>query len=322
MTDKEIRESLLEMAIPSDYMREFYRSINRNFTDYELAAMLWNSCMERTEVLRAIKELSETTADSRLKQQIKNRLWYEDEAYQFFSSNEEGRYIYTVVYEDEERSCGFFKKLDMAVAYAKKDGKRKFSIWKQIIVEEELPMQKVGEWNPNLFPEKQGELEEYCGYPEGGADYSADGEILNCWCDSLPDEIEKLVDQWSSECFENHPLILENPFDKGDIVMNGDIIGVIDITKKEMEIHKERVRNGITTDYFDSTSTIVQYIGKDGRISHNHPSLLFLKKVNKDELPPEIREYVSFVSYMVQGRCSLDFFLLKYEKKIKEEQKA
>lgn len=62
-------ESLLEMASPSDYMREYYRSINRNFTDYELAAVLWSSCMERTEVLRAIKELSETTADSRLKQQ-------------------------------------------------------------------------------------------------------------------------------------------------------------------------------------------------------------------------------------------------------------
>ncbi len=48
MTDKEIREKLLEKAIPSDYMREFYRSINRNFTDYELAAMLWNSRMKRT----------------------------------------------------------------------------------------------------------------------------------------------------------------------------------------------------------------------------------------------------------------------------------
>lgn len=86
-----------------------------------------------------------------------------------------------------------------------------------------------------------------------------------------------------------------------------------------MEIHNEKLRNGIITEeYFDSTSTIVQYIGKDGRISQGHPSLLFLKKVQKEELPPKIWEYASIVSYMVQGKYSLDFFLLEYEKKIKE----
>ena len=56
----------------------------------------------------------------------------------------------------------------------------------------------------------------------------------------------------------------------------------------------------------------------DGRICHNHPSLLFLKKVNKEEMPPKIREYACIVSYMIQGKYPLDFFLLEYEKKIKE----
>jgi len=318
LTDRERRERLLEKAIPSDYMREFYRSINRNFTDYELAAMLWNSRMKRPERLRAIKELSEFTADSGLRQQIVNRLRYEDEAYSFFSSNEEGRYVYTVEYEDEEWPCGFFKVLDIAIAYAKKDGKRKFSISKQIIVEDELPIRKDSGWNPILFPEKQEEFQEYCGEPDGKTYYSADGEILYCWMYGLPDEVENLVDKWSSERFENYPLILENPFDRGDIVMDGDEVGVIDITKEEMEFHNEKLKNGIITEYFDSTSTIVQYIGKDGRISHNHPSLLFLKKVNKEELSPEIWKYASIVSDMVQGKGYLDFFLLEYEKKIKE----
>lgn len=317
MTDKETRERLLEKAIPSDYMREFYRSINRNFTDYELAAMLWNSRMKRAEILSAIKELSESTDDSGLRQQIENRLRYEDEAYRTFSSNAEGRYVYTVEYEHEEWPCGFFKALDRAIAYARKDGERKFSINKQIIVEDELPMQKVGEWNPNLFPELKGEVEEYCAYPEGGADYSKDGELLYWWSDGLSDEVENLVDKWNNKCFENYPLILENPFDKGDIVMDEDKIGVIDITREEMELYHEKLKNGITTeDYFDATSTIVQYIGKDGRISHGHPSLLFLKKVQKEELPSEIQEYAGMVSYMVQGKYSLDYFLSEYEKKI------
>ena len=319
--EKEIREKLLEQAIPSDYMREFYRSIDRSFTDFELAAMLWNSRMKQEERLRAIKELSEITEDSRLREQIENRLRYESEAYRVFADNEDGKYIYTVEYEDEEWSSGFFRKLDAAVAFAKKDGERGFSIEKQIIVEDEPPTSKAG-WNPILFPELQDERLEYSANPDGEAGYSADGELRYWWSDEdcLPDEIKNLVDNWSAEHFENYPLLLENPFDKGDIVMDGDEIGVIDISKKDMESVNKRIRNGEVKycDYLDSATTTVQYIGKDGRISHDHPPLLFLKKVSEEEVDPEIWTYAGIVSDMVQGKISLDFFLLEYEEKIKE----
>ena len=320
--EKEIRERLLEQAIPSDYMREFYRSIDRNFTDFELAAMLWNSRMKQTETLRAIKELSEITGDSELKTQIENRLRYESEAYRVFADNEDGKYIYTIEYEDEEWPGGFFRKLDAAIAFAKKDGERGFSIRKQIVVEDEPPTSKAG-WNPILFPELQDERLEYSADPDGSAGYSADGEIRYWWIstDCLPDEVNNLIDQWCMERFENYPLLLENPFDRGDIVMDGDAIGVIDISKEDMESIQARIRNGEVKycDYLDAASTTVQYIGKDGRISHDHPSLLFLKKVNEAALPEEIRDYVGMVSDMVQGHFSLDFFLEEYEKRTKGE---
>ena len=320
--EKEIRERLLEQAIPSDYMRNFYSSIGRNFTDFELAAMLWNSRMKQTERLRAIKELSEITEDSRLREQIGNRLRYESEAYRVFADNEDGKYIYTVEFEDEEWPGGFFRKLDAAIAFAKKDGERGFSIRKQIVVEDEPPTSKAG-WNPLLFPELQDEHLEYSADPDGSATYSADGEIRYWWSstDCLPDEVNNLIDQWSAKRFENYPLLLENPFDRGDIVMDGDRIGVIDISKEDMESIQARIRNGEVKycDYLDAASTIVQYIGNDGRISHDHPSLLFLKKVSGEELPEEIRDYVGMVSDMVQGKFSLDFFLLEYEKRRKGE---
>lgn len=319
-TEREIRERFLEQAIPTDYMREFYRSINRNFTDFELAAMLWNSRIKRTEKLRALKELSEITADSELREQIEGRMRYEREAYRVFADNADGKYIYTVEYEDEEQISGFFRKLDAAIAFAKRDGKREFSISKQIVVEDEPPMQKVGEWNPNLFPDKKDELSEYDAYPDGEIGYSADGEIRYWWSHCLPDEIKNLADEWSIERFENYPLLLETPFDRGDIVMEDDKIGVIDISKKEIASDHERIKNGGKKycDYSDSISTIVQYIREDGRISHGHPSLLFLKKVSRDELPEEIREYAGMVSDMVQGKYLLDFFLSAYEKKIQQ----
>ena len=318
--EKEVRERLLEQAIPSDYMREFYRSINRNFTDFELAAMLWNSSMKRTERLQAIRELSEITTDSGSREQIENRLRYEREAYRVFADNAVGKYIYTVEYEDEEWPSGYFRKLDAAVAFAKKDGERGISIQKQIVVEDEPPMQKVGEWNPNLFPDKKDDLSEYCANPDGEVEYFADGEIRSWWNYCLPDEVKNLADEWSTERFENYPLLLENPFDRGDIVMEDDKIGVIDISKEDMESDYEKIKNGEKKhcDYWDSTSTIVQYIREDGRIIHSHPSLLFLKKVNREELPEEIRKYVGMVSDMVQGKFPLDFFLLEYEKKIQQ----
>lgn len=319
--EKEIRERLLKQAIPSDYMRRFYCSIDRNFTDFELAAMLWNSRMKQTEILRAIGELSEITEDSRLREQIENRLRYEDEAYCVFADNADGKYVYTVEFEDEEWIGGFFRKLDAAVAYAKKDGKRRFSIAKQIIVEDEPPTSKAG-WNPVLFPELQDERLEYSADPDGAAVYSADGEIRHWWIDTdcLPEKVKNLVDQWSTERFENYPLLLENPFDKGDIVMDEDRIGVIDISKEDKEAGNARIRNGEPQycDYLDSISTIVQYIRGDGRIFHSHSPLLSLKKVSREELPEEIREYVGMVSDMVRGKYALDAFLSKYEQMIRQ----
>ena len=330
--EKEIRERLLKQAIPSDYMRGFYCSIDRNFTDFELAAMLWNSRMKQTEKIQAIKELSEITADSELREQIEGRLRYEREAYHVFADNADGKYIY-VVEDEEEQISGFFRKLDTAIAFAKKDGRQWcFSVSKQIVVEDELPMQKIGEWNPNLFPDKKNELSEYCAYPDGRVTYFANGEIRYQWSNCLPDEIKNLVDQWSTERFENYPLLLENPFDKGDIVMYEnpfkkvdsvmyeDMIGVIDISKEDVESDQERIRNGDKKycDYSDSTTTIVQYIRGDGRIFHSHSPLLSLKKVSREELPEEIREYVGMVSDMVRGKYALDAFLSKYEQMIRQ----
>lgn len=171
-------------------------------------------------------------------------------------------------------------------------------------------MQKVGEWNPNLFPDKKDELSEYCAYSDGEVEYFADGEIRDWWSNCLPDEVKNLADKWGTERFENYPLLLENPFDKGDIVTEEGKIGVIYISKEDMESDYERIRNGDKKycDYWDSASTIVQYIEEDGRIIHRHPSLLFLKKVSREEFPEEIREYVGMVSGMVQGNFFWTFF--------------
>lgn len=151
-------------------------------------------------------------------------------------------------------------------------------------------------------------------------EYFADGEIRDWWSYCLPEEVKNLVDEWSTERFEKYPLLPESPFDRGDIVMDKDKIGVIDISKEDMEAGNARIRNGALPycEYLDSASTIVQYIEEDGMFFYSHPSLLFLKKGSKEE----IRKYAGMVSDMVQGKLPLDFFLSEYEKKIRQASEA
>ncbi len=103
--------------------------------------------------------------------------------------------------------------------------------------------------------------------------------------------------------------------------MDEDDLGVIDITKAEIESSSQKICNGnpMFCDYSDSTSTIVQYIRKDRRISHDHPSLLFLKRANPEDILPEMWDYAEKVNSILRGQYSLDFFLHEYEEKIRPD---
>ena len=59
-----------------------------------------------------------------LKQQIEERIWYEEETIRRFRENNEGKFVY-VVYEyikdlNDDYTCGFFRDCDTAVLYGKK----------------------------------------------------------------------------------------------------------------------------------------------------------------------------------------------------------
>lgn len=104
--------------VPSKYMRDFYKEIGFEFTDFQKATLIWNAPDRvRQEILDALKELAEATADTVVRQQILERICYEEHTFDVFLGNSDSKYVYVV--EDEEGcSCGFFEKYDMAVNYA------------------------------------------------------------------------------------------------------------------------------------------------------------------------------------------------------------
>lgn len=68
--------------VPSQVMRQFYDEIGFEFTDFQKATLIWNAPgKNRQEILDALKELADETKDSVTRQQILERLAYEEKIY-------------------------------------------------------------------------------------------------------------------------------------------------------------------------------------------------------------------------------------------------
>ena len=63
-----------------------------------------------------MKNLLESTPDECLKQQIQERLDYEDDMLRTMKNNNDGKYVFAVL-DEEEYCCGFFSEYEMAHQY-------------------------------------------------------------------------------------------------------------------------------------------------------------------------------------------------------------
>ena len=82
----------------SDFMQKYYQEKGIMFTDSEKATILWNSVfpVPKAEILSALKEITDTTADKALKTQINERL----DAERRFQEND-GIYFFICTPSDE-----------------------------------------------------------------------------------------------------------------------------------------------------------------------------------------------------------------------------
>ena len=83
------RLCLMIKLIPSNQVQEYLDSIHFTFSDFEKATLIWNNhFVSKEEKLIALKELMELTSDEILKQQIYERLDYEQKIYDDFMDDE------------------------------------------------------------------------------------------------------------------------------------------------------------------------------------------------------------------------------------------
>jgi len=141
--------------IPSAYMQKLFADKDFELNEWQKATIVWNA-PDKTweEKILFLKELSEFTSDEELREQIVQRIDYENTMLQRFMEND-GQFVY-VVCEDTWGNFGFFNNYQMAKAHALKFMEENDTICrieKQRIVssEEDLTERAICWWNPYLL---------------------------------------------------------------------------------------------------------------------------------------------------------------------------
>lgn len=268
--------------VPSKQVSEYLDEIGHVFSDSEKATLIWNAkgcnCVEK---LMALEDLANMTNDSKLSQQIKERLDFEKEMVRRFVTNQDNSYIY-VVNDSDGISRGFFREYDTARSYAKRQDEP-CTIAKQKIIEgSEIPkVVSVGHWNPNLFPDEEYEIttKDYSGNAVAEEWLDEKGNPVDMWSTEMSIEDEEVVDEYKLDRFEFKFVNIPFPsgFTKGIPVKHIPTgrYGVIASGSEDWEEFIQRVNSGLYVDYSDMCIT-VEFLTEDGGWSHNHINPILL----------------------------------------------
>ena len=268
--------------VPSKQVRDYFEEIGFSFSDFEKATILWNMPGYKwRERLDLLQELADATGDATTKQQIQDRICYEEAMLQAIKENPEGTYLY-VVSDEDGYACGFFQNYDTAIKYVRKL-QESCTVEKQLLVTgEEIPQVRCGvRVNPNLFPDwKEEEPEDYSGYAVAAVDFDQTGEISRIWSEEMPETEKDKVDEFRRERFESHFVKMPVPdyFQKGIPVRylpTGEY-GILAMGAEEWNSFLEEVERGLYVDYVDVSLPVV-FLTKEGCWSHEHINPLLLE---------------------------------------------
>ena len=270
----------IERYIPSEDMKETVREQQFAFSDREKAAIVWNSSFPMHEKHEDLKTIAELTSDYTLKQQISERLEYDNDALECFKKNS-GDIVYALtVYEEypsiegesieiEKNNQGFFGSYDVAYKTGISTNCR-FEIEKHQIINENTEIIKGrNHTSPLMQPDEEKQIEEVdgTGHPVGNIEFDKQGRILNLYTVELSKERDLLVNTLSNKRFENAFVAFPNPFKLNDhvmVVQSGELcregeIGWIGTSEQDWEEQATRARQEDAYHDWSDASLIVDY---------------------------------------------------------------
>ncbi len=272
--------------IPSAYMKKLFSEKDFGLNEWQKATLIWNA-PDKTweEKLLFLKELSEFTSDEELREQIVQRIDYENTMLQRFMEND-GQFVY-VVCEDTWGNAGFFHDYRMAKAYALKFMEEHDSIChieKQRIVssEEDLTVKAISWCNPYLFDNKgksPWEVEDtpYDGQEIASITFERNGRIKHLFSKEITLDEQTAV-EYNPDRFEMQYFKIPFEATVGTTVKltygsdNYDNYGILLTNTAEWE---KFLKSPCFKDFSDIAVTVA-YLTERGIWSHEHINPLYL----------------------------------------------
>lgn len=316
---------LLKEYIPSKYYVDYLIKENIDFSDFEVATILNNCINDVYKLHEVLKSLADNTKDERLIKQINKRIQSDLKQIKLIQNNDDNS-IYVVYKGDGLNQDVYAYTTNYQTAYQLGlKSLDEFSIEKQRILKE-VPEHKTiskGYTNPNFIDDVKVDVIEMDDYVDrlGYLHFNKENKLIYFYSkeyrENMDDEevVEEIFDK---DNFENQFLFLPYPFESGDIVKDttNNQLGIITCSKEDYEHFKERVKNGLYADTFDS-STTVEYLNDNKSFTHNHPLPFLLEKYEIKE-SDEDYELLTAASYLIKDKGGLDYFLEVYKEKRKD----
>lgn len=313
-----INEAKIRRSLISKDVMQYMKENDLYFTDFEKATIIYNSWLSVNEKHLKLKMLAEETDDVVLKKQIEDRLFDDRKILEAFMFDTEG-YVY-----DSYRSLdleNFHKKLgsniwrkcfaDPKSAY--EHGKLR-CIGKYKIISNEAKennkdldlLEKCDPRNPDsvIFIER---------YPVAGLFYTCDGTLYAFENNEIGIVDKRVQNETDNTRFENAPINMPNPFERGDIVENIDGYGpmIIETSQDEWENKCEALKDG---GFSNERIECVEY-NSEGEADHFRACPLFLEKYEPkedDEDPYElfVEEYdlLTYGRDAYKGKIPFEYF--------------
>lgn len=290
--DKEY-EAFLNKYIPSADMRAKIIEVGHQLSDWDRAAIIWNSDFPLYEKHEEIQRIAEGTSDGVLRDQILERIAYDHDALRIFTELSEGC-VYALnshEFAPEDDIAGYFEGLAVALEEGCKLG-FEFSIEKhQIIKKDTVRIKGRSISSPIIEPDESKQIEEmdyYCALAE--VKYDKQGRILYYWSNEIPKEREIKVNTLSNKRFENKFVVFPKVFEENEKIrvvgMDPKSNGFVGWVNRGFWGYEEFIKKATAEDAIEDYSDAalpIDYWAED-RLTWDHSHILpiFLERVTEE----------------------------------------
>lgn len=285
------QETFIGKYIPSSDVRRLITESHHIFSDWDKAAIIWNSMFPLQNKWESLQAIAEETTDDKLKEQILQRLTYDMDAYLTFKENAEG-FVYTLSsywMELNQVESPFFGNSGIA----RKEGCRigggsDFSVEKHQVISEVTQIIKNRTIYSPYFEAKESlQLEQF---DTGGVNiatcfYNGNGELMSIWTCELPKDQDLLVNSMNNERFENKYVVFPNPFEKfekmrfiGDVRKDKRAMWIGESNETWAARVKEACGNRIYADYSDANIFVEYWDENRSEWGHDHITPIYLER--------------------------------------------